>query len=85
VMFWDTWEKMCNEKDCNFRATTHPRKKQKTTEFVTNNNMVIVPQPPYSPDLAPWFRFASQIESETEGMTFWNSVWHPKWITSGTR
>jgi hypothetical protein len=24
-----------------------------TTEFVTNNNMVIVPHPPYSPDLAP--------------------------------
>jgi histone-lysine N-methyltransferase SETMAR len=26
---------------------------QKTTEFVTNNNMVIVPHPPYMPDLAP--------------------------------
>jgi hypothetical protein len=25
----------------------------KTTEFVTNSNMVIVPQPPYSPNLAP--------------------------------
>jgi hypothetical protein len=25
----------------------------KTTEFVTNNNMVIVPYAPYSPDLAP--------------------------------
>jgi hypothetical protein len=25
----------------------------KTTEFVTNNNMVIVPHPPYSPDLTP--------------------------------
>jgi hypothetical protein len=25
----------------------------KNTEFVTNNNMVIVPHPPYSPDLAP--------------------------------
>jgi hypothetical protein len=25
----------------------------KTTEFVTNNNMVIAPHPPYSPDLAP--------------------------------
>jgi transposase len=25
----------------------------KTIEFVTNNNMVIVPCPPYSPDLAP--------------------------------
>jgi hypothetical protein len=25
----------------------------KTTEFVTNNNMGIVPHPPYMPDLAP--------------------------------
>jgi transposase len=25
----------------------------KMTEFVTNNNMVIVPHPPYWPDLAP--------------------------------
>jgi transposase len=25
----------------------------KTTEFVTDNNMVIVSHPPYSPDLAP--------------------------------
>jgi hypothetical protein len=24
-----------------------------TTEFVTNNNMVMVPHPPYLPDLAP--------------------------------
>jgi hypothetical protein len=26
---------------------------QKTTEFVTNNNMVIIPNPPYSPDIGP--------------------------------
>jgi hypothetical protein len=26
----------------------------KTTEFVTNNNMVIIPHLPYSPDLAPF-------------------------------
>jgi putative lipoic acid-binding regulatory protein len=32
-------------------ATVHTS--LKTTEFVTNNNMVIVPHPPYSPDLAP--------------------------------
>jgi hypothetical protein len=25
----------------------------KSTEFVTNNNMVIIPHPPYSPELAP--------------------------------
>jgi hypothetical protein len=43
----------------------------KTTEFVTNNNMVIVPHPPSSPDLAPLqFHFVSQVESETEGMLF---------------
>jgi hypothetical protein len=40
---------------------------------VINSNMVIVPHPPYLLDLAPlWFRFVSQIENETEGMTFWN-------------
>jgi hypothetical protein len=27
----------------------------KSTEFVTNNNKVIIPHPPYSPDLTPWF------------------------------
>jgi hypothetical protein len=58
----------------------------KTTEFVTNNNMVIVPHPLYSQELAPlWFCFVSQIENVTEGTTFWNSVWHPKRIVSGTR
>jgi hypothetical protein len=25
----------------------------KTTEFVTNNNMALIPQPPYSLDVAP--------------------------------
>jgi hypothetical protein len=56
----------------------------KTTEFVTNNNMVINPHPPYSLDLAPCdFTFVSWIENKTEG-TFWNSVWHPKGIASGT-
>jgi histone-lysine N-methyltransferase SETMAR len=33
------------------KAPTHTS--LKTTEFVTNNNMVIVPHPPYSPDLTP--------------------------------
>jgi hypothetical protein len=32
-----------------------------------------------------WFRFVSQIENETEGITFWDSVWHPKGIASSTR
>jgi hypothetical protein len=35
---------MCDKKDQNF-----------TTEIVTNNNIVIVPHPPYSPDLAPCY------------------------------
>jgi histone-lysine N-methyltransferase SETMAR len=39
------------------------------TEFVTNN-MVVVPHPPYSPDLAPCDFAVSQIENETEGPTF---------------
>jgi hypothetical protein len=56
----------------------------KTTEFLTNNNMVIIPHPPYSLDLAPWFCFVSQIENETEG-TFWNSVWYLKGIAGGTQ
>jgi hypothetical protein len=51
---------------------------------VTNNNMYIIPHPPYSPNLAPWFRFVSQIENDTEESTFWNSVCHPKWIASST-
>jgi hypothetical protein len=33
--------------------TTHLPTSLKTTEFVTNNNMVIIPHPLYSPDLAP--------------------------------
>jgi hypothetical protein len=52
---------MCNEKDRNFGATTTgyfitamtpTNMPLKTTKFVTNN-MVIVPHPPYSLDLAP--------------------------------
>jgi hypothetical protein len=53
---------------------------------VNDNNSLIIPYPPYSPDLGPCdLDFFSQIENETEGMTFWNSVWHPKGIASGTR
>jgi hypothetical protein len=52
---------MCNEKDRNFCATstgffimtTPAHTSLKTTEFVTNNNMIIVTHPPYSPALAP--------------------------------
>jgi hypothetical protein len=45
-----------------------------TTEFVTNNNMVIVPYPPYSLDLALCDFAVSQIENEIEGTTFLNNV-----------
>jgi hypothetical protein len=39
--------------------------------IVTNNNMVIVSHPPYSPDLAPCdFPFFFQIENETKGRRF---------------
>jgi hypothetical protein len=54
--------------------TTRPPTSLKTREFVTNNNMVIIPHPPYLPDLASCdFAFVSQIENETEGMIFGNS------------
>jgi hypothetical protein len=55
---------MCDEKYRNFGATTTgsfitttrlpTHTSLKTTEFLTNNNMAIVPHPPYSPDIAPW-------------------------------
>jgi hypothetical protein len=41
----------------------------KTTGSVTNN-MVIVPHPPYSLDLAPSDFAVSQIKNETEGTRF---------------
>jgi hypothetical protein len=31
-----------------------------------------------------WFCIVPQTENETEGMTFWNSVWHQKGIARGT-
>jgi hypothetical protein len=34
--------------------------------------------------LLPLFRFVSKFENETEGTSFWNSVWHPKGIACGT-
>jgi hypothetical protein len=93
VTFWGAWQKMCDEKDRNFGATT-------------SGSFIMTTRPPTCPwkpqnlwlttwlsfpssllaGLSPlWFRFVSQIENETEGTTFWNSVWHPKGIASGTR
>jgi transposase len=40
----------------------------KTTEFVTINNMVIVPRPPYSPDLTPCdFALFPKLKIELKG------------------
>jgi histone-lysine N-methyltransferase SETMAR len=57
--FWEGWEKMCNEKDRNFRTITTGPFFMTTRlptcpwkpEFVTNNNMVIIPHPLYSRDV----------------------------------
>jgi hypothetical protein len=48
-----------------------PSSRQRARPHVPeNNNMVTVPHPPYSPDLAPCDFAVSQIENETEGTTF---------------
>jgi transposase len=51
----------------NAPAHTSP----KTTEFVTNNNMVIVPHTPYSPDLAPYdFALFPKLKMKLNGRRF---------------
>jgi hypothetical protein len=43
----------------------------KTTEFVTNNNMVIIPHPPYVPDLAPGdFALFPKLKMKLKGRCF---------------
>jgi hypothetical protein len=43
----------------------------KTTEFVTNNNLVIVPHPPYSLDLAPCdFALFRKLKMKLKGWRF---------------
>jgi hypothetical protein len=43
----------------------------KTTEFVTNSNMVIVPNPPYLPDLAPCdFALFPKLKVKLKGQHF---------------
>jgi transposase len=43
----------------------------KTTEFATNNNMVTVPHPPYSPDLAPCdFALFPKLKMKLKGRRF---------------
>jgi hypothetical protein len=42
-----------------------------TIEFVTNSNMVIVPHPPYSPDLAPCdFALFAKLKMKLKGQHF---------------
>jgi hypothetical protein len=43
----------------------------KTTEFVTNNNMVIIPHPPHLPDLAPCgFTLFPKLKMKLKGRRF---------------
>jgi histone-lysine N-methyltransferase SETMAR len=43
----------------------------KNTQFVTNNNMVITPHPPYSPDLAPCdFSLFPKLKMKLNGQRF---------------
>jgi hypothetical protein len=43
----------------------------KTTEFVTNNNMVMIPHPPYSPDFGPCdFSMFSKLKMKLKGQRF---------------
>jgi hypothetical protein len=69
---------MFDEKDRNFGATTTgsfitttrppAHTSLKTTEFLTNDNMVIVPHLPYSPDLAPCdFALFSKLKMKLKG------------------
>jgi hypothetical protein len=47
----------------------------KTMEFVTNNNMVIVAHPPYSPDLAPCdFALFPKFKMNLKGQCFETSA-----------
>jgi hypothetical protein len=41
------------------------------TQFVTNNNVVIIPHPPYSPDLAPCdFALFPKLKMKLKGRRF---------------
>jgi hypothetical protein len=69
---------MCDEKDRNFGATTscfimttRPPRRSGKPEFVTNNNMVIVSNLPYSPDLAPCdFALFPKLKMKLKGRRF---------------
>jgi hypothetical protein len=50
VMFWDAWEKMCDDKDRNFGITT-------TGSFITTTCPPIHPWKPQSLWLTTWLLF----------------------------
>jgi histone-lysine N-methyltransferase SETMAR len=57
----------------SFITTTRPpaHTSLKTTEFLINNNMVIVPHPPYSPNLAPCdFALFPKLKMKMKGRRF---------------
>jgi hypothetical protein len=57
----------------------------KTTEFVTNNNMVIIPHPSYSLELAPCdFALFDKLEMKLKGRRFEAVSDISKGIASGT-
>jgi hypothetical protein len=76
VTFWDTWEEIATKKfelRRNHNWLLHHdnapgHTSLKTTEFVTNNNMIIVPHPPYTPDLAPCdFSLSPKLKMKLKG------------------
>jgi hypothetical protein len=49
----------------------HAHTSQKTTEFVTNNNMIIIPDPAYSPELASCdFPLFAKLKIKIKGRRF---------------
>jgi transposase len=86
---------MCNEKDRNLwlnhnwlllqdNAPAHTS--LKTTEFVTNNNIVIVPHPPYTPDLAPCdFLLFPKLKMKLKGRHFETSKGNRKRYSTALR
>jgi hypothetical protein len=71
------WARNLNRKfehapHCSFIMTMHPAHTfLKTIEFVTNNNMVFIPHPPYSLDLAPrGFALFPELKMKLKGRRF---------------
>jgi hypothetical protein len=93
VAFWDAWEKMWRKRPELWRNhnwllhhdNVPAHTSLKTTEFVTNNNTVIISHPLYLPDLDPCdFTLFPKLKIKPKEWRF-ESVWHPKGIASGTR